>query len=699
MTRSALLIAVFLATFGTARGDDAAPSTPQVWTARFNEMVRLCQADRDSAECAGAIVGVQADIAEALTDVSHMDDRDAARAAVRKFLAVDVPGIQTAAAYALARLGPQPEDSATLIALVNNRIPTLRRAAWGALNASTDPSVAVWTARAKGQLVGERFIDDVRPTDAATLGIELPLGSTPVWLEVPAWRNGAQIFTVDVAPGDIITYFSNIAGRGSVPLAEATALFEGDKLAAEQLARYQTADWYQSPYVIVLDEGVPGDRTKPRRLAIVWYDPLFAKTGFALQWVPASDMPRGGSDPWSGNVVMAKSLDKDGEGGEAPVDTSWIKADAPDFDTEAFAAARSGDIRAVELYLEFFPEGAYRAEAEALKSRPWMRVTMEDPIEPTEVTIAFANLPADQPIRFDVMSEDAMRSWQSDGGGSAPQPDKPVAPPAGQGTGQIVWKSDRMLKPGVYFVRTFFGEDKMNFDAQALARMLPGEDAQIFSSFRVAPRMIAFTLDKPIYNLGEAVRISYQGMPKPNTDNAGSPFFTIVPKGAPDKDWGRYIYTKDQTDGTVILEAPSTPGDYEVRALFQEDAILHGVQEFTVDPARATTAIPTPTPEPTPAPTPVPEDINVVITLDKPSFAPNEPITGKVSGLSGDRDWIAVVPTGSEDGTTGVWVYAQKGATESAFTIPGQPAGAYEIRVRFRDQYRPVQRRLPFEVK
>ena len=118
----------------------------------------------------------------------------------------------------------------------------------------------------------------------------------------------------------------------------------------------------------------------------------------------------------------------------------------------------------------------------------------------------------------------------------------------------------------------------------------------------------------------------------------------------------------------------------------------------TVDPARATAPIPTPTPEPTPVPTPEPEDMNVVITLSKPVFAAGEAITGRVTGLSGDRDWVAVVPAGSEDGTAGKWVYAG-GATEADFTLPGQEPGAYEIRVRFHDQYRPVRRRLAVEVK
>lgn len=699
MIRSVLTIAALFAVLAAARADDAAPSTPEAWTARLDEAKRICGARRDGSECEAAIAGVQADIAAALTVTSYMDDRDLARATVRKFLNSGVPGVQTAAAYALARLVPGAEDSARLTALVNDPIPTVRRAAWGALNASTDPDVVQWTARAKGQLVGERFVDDKRPIDAASLGIELPAGSAPVWLEVAAWMNGAQVFTADGAPGDVISYFSNLAGRGSVPLADATALFDGDKRAAEQLARYQNAEWHQSPYVIVLDDGVAGDSGKPRRLAIVWYDVQFAKTGFALQWVPGGDMPGIGNAPWFGDLKTLMSLDDAGDGAAAPADDGWIKREAQAFDTDAFATARHGDVRAAELYLEFFPEGAYRAEAEALKAKPSVRATVDEPVEPTEVAIAFANLPTDQPIRFDVVSEETMISWASQSNPSAPQPDKPVTAPSGRGTGEIVWKTDRLLKPGIYYVRVFFGEDKMNFDAQALARMLPGEDAQMFSSFRVMPREVEFTLDKPIYGFAEAVRIAYKGMVKPLSDNAGYPFFTIVPKGAPDKETGRYVYTQDQLDGMVILEAPSTPGDYEVRALFADDGIVRGVQEFTVDPARATTPVPTPTPEPTPAPTPVPEDMNVAITLDKPSFAAGEPITGRVTGLSGDRDWIAIVPAGAEDGTSGEWVYAEKGKTESIFTLKGQAAGSYEIRVRFHDQYRPVQRRLAIEIK
>lgn len=700
MARCLSAAALVLALIVPAVAEDG-PANPRVaaWTERFDQMNESCEVDRASPACIGAIKAVQSDVAAALTTISHMSDRDAAREAVRPALVVDAPGVQTAAAYALARLGPEPQDTQTLTALLGSPIPTLRRAAWGALNASPDPAAREWAARAKPQLVGERFVDDRRPVDAATLGVELPSGSTPVWFEVVVWKSGAQVFTAEDDPGAVITYFSGIAGRGSVPLAETKALFEADKDAARSFERFSNGAWYQSPYVVVLDDGVEGDSEKPKRLAIVWYDPLLGKTGFALQWLPAASMPSFSEYPWSGSSEPLKSL-----GGAEIVDpgapdTSWVRPDAPDFDTQAFSFARDGGIAAAEDYLDMFPDGAYRAEAEAMKSEPWVRATADDPVEPTEVRIAYANLPTDKPIRFDVVSEGTIMSWAAQSAPSAPPPDMAVEAPAGQASGEVVWRSDRMLKPGLYAIRVFYGEDKMDFDGLSLARMMPGGDVQLYASLRILPRMVEIALDKPVYGFAEAVRISYKGMAMPLSDNAAHPFFTIVKKGAPRKEWGRYVYTKEQTDGQVILEAPSTPGDYEVRALFAEDGIVRGVAAFTVDPARATAPVPTPTPEPTPVPTPEPEDMAVVITLDKPSFAPDEPITGKVTGLPGDRDWIAVVPAGSEDGTTGKWVYAGKDAKEATFTLPGQPAGAYEIRVRYRDQYRPVRRRLAFEVK
>ena len=37
--------------------------------------------------------------------------------------------------------------------------------------------------------------------------------------------------------------------------------------------------------------------------------------------------------------------------------------------------------------------------------------------------------------------------------------------------------ADRMMKPGLYQIRVFYGEDKMDFDGLSLAKMLPAEEA------------------------------------------------------------------------------------------------------------------------------------------------------------------------------------------------------------------------------
>ena len=84
-----------------------------------------------------------------------------------------------------------------------------------------------------------------------------------------------------------------------MPLEDAAAMFADDKGSAQALERYRNAAWYQSPYVVVLDDGVAGDTSKPRRLAVVWYDVQFAKAGFALQWLPSAAMPGSGNAPIS----------------------------------------------------------------------------------------------------------------------------------------------------------------------------------------------------------------------------------------------------------------------------------------------------------------------------------------------------------------------------------------------------------------
>ncbi len=115
---------------------------------RLAEMERLCAADPKSSDCMIAAVSVQSDLARAVTAISYADDRDRMRPLVRRVLDLAPPGLQTTAAYAMARLIPEPVDTPRLVALLNDPVPTVRRAAWGALKASPDPAAREWVARA-----------------------------------------------------------------------------------------------------------------------------------------------------------------------------------------------------------------------------------------------------------------------------------------------------------------------------------------------------------------------------------------------------------------------------------------------------------------------------------------------------------------------------------------------------------------------
>ncbi len=693
----ASLLALLLALAApVAAQEDRDPFDIGTLNARAGAMREQCAANRESAECRLAALAVRSDMAFALMMLGYSEDKDAARAAARKALALHPMELRIAAAYALARLGPEEQDTAALIALLNDPGPTVRRAAWGALSKSPDPAAREWVERARWQAKGDRQIDDRRPTDEAALGVAPAPGTAPVWFEMDRWLEGGQVFTADGSPDDVLAHFSAIAGSPVRPLSEVLAWFASDEKATRALGRYANAAWFTDARVVALADGTGENAGKPVRLAIVYGDVLFGRTGYALYWVPGEAMP--GTQPWTDAPETPATLDAAGLGEPGSLSPVWKKPGADEFENAIFLQVKLSDGIGGQNYLEEFPNGHYRAEVEAILARPQVGAADIEPVDPQELRIVFANMPTDVPIRFDVVPAASERDLA--GMREATGPYYPTESIIGQASGEVVWKGSGPLKAGLYDIRVFFGEDKMDFDGLSLRRAMPGQEPRLRRTIRVLPRWIEMSTDRQVYAPGETVNVTYSGMPPAGSPEAHAPFITLVKADAPPSAWQQYVYTKEAVDGSVSLEAPQTPGAYQVRALFAEDGIVHGVADITVDASvtPAPTAAPTP-PPPTPEPTPVPEDVNVVITLDKPSFAPGEAITGRVTGLPGDRDWIAVVPAGAEDGASGKWVYAEKGATESAFTIPGQPAGSYEIRVRFMDQYRPVRRRLAFEVK
>lgn len=661
------------------------------WQARAAAMREACTADRASAECRMAVEAVQSDMARALLMATQRDDRDVARETARRMLALKPPNLRTAAAYALANLGPEPKDTATLIALLNDPAPTLRRAAYGALSKSPDPAAREWVLRAKPQATGERFTPDLRPLDAATLGVALPAGAAPVWFEMQAWMDGGQVFLADGAPDEALAHFSGVAGKAPQSLAAILPVFAADAALTRALQRYANAAWFENPQAVILAE----KDGKPTRLAIVWRDVLFGRTGFALQWAPPRDMPGQGNAPWRDTPGEVK-LDVAAAGAPGSFSPDWRKPGADELENAIFLQIYLSDGVGAPDYLERFPGGHYRAEVEALLAKPRVSTVEETLREPTQIRLRFENMPTDRPISFDLTRRLAAGEIKSLRNPTTPN--APTEPVSGQAAGEVVWKQNGPLRPGLYDIRFFYGPFEMDWDPDSIRKYLPGDEAQFRKTIRILPRAVKIATDKADYAPNEVVTIDYEGMPLPGSPGVGAPFLTIVKADAPARDWQAYAYTKEENGTVVALRAPTKPGAYHVRARFEGDDFVRGVASITVlDVA----TVPTPAaPPPEPAkPKPIENDPNIVITPAKPVFAPQEPIVVTVKGLSGDkRDWIAVVPAGAEEGAMGQWVYSG-GATEGSFTLPGQAAGAYEIRIRFRDQYRPVRAWLAIEVK
>jgi hypothetical protein len=74
----------------------------------------------------------------------------------------------------------------------------------------------------------------------------------------------------------------------------------------------------------------------------------------------------------------------------------------------------------------------------------------------------------------------------------------------------------------------------------------------------------AVSTDKNTYEPNEKIRVHFSGAPGSNRD-----WITIVPNTGKDNTLGDKNYIPDgQSQGVLIFNAPSSPGDYEVRAYY-----------------------------------------------------------------------------------------------------------------------------------
>jgi hypothetical protein len=131
--------------------------------------------------------------------------------------------------------------------------------------------------------------------------------------------------------------------------------------------------------------------------------------------------------------------------------------------------------------------------------------------------------------------------------------------------------------PGSYEVRAFFREDET---------ILRGAVPFVVTGTVVSPpagppsdtARATLTLDKATYAPGEPIVVSYADMFGDRQD-----YVATSPAGSPNTSYLQYIYTEGKLAGTATLTAPTTPGDYEVRAFFrEEETILRASVVFSV---------------------------------------------------------------------------------------------------------------------
>jgi len=158
--------------------------------------------------------------------------------------------------------------------------------------------------------------------------------------------------------------------------------------------------------------------------------------------------------------------------------------------------------------------------------------------------------------------------------------------------------------------------------------------------------------------VGADIPIEWTGAVHPND------YITVVPVGADDGTYGRYVVVRDNVKGD--LQGPAAPGLYEIRYLLNEDArtvYTHNMEIVEAD-----------------------------VTLNTPETA----VTGQAfevswTGAPNRHDYITIVPMGTDEGEYGNYIQVRDNAKDD-LTAPSA-TGLYEVRYVLREDARTVARK------
>lgn len=236
----------------------------------------LCTADPQGVACMVADRRAAAFVVNAIAEAGNTRDRGRFLDLVRAYMGHDEPALRAVAAHALASLGPDADDTATLRALLNDPAPSVRNGARVAASRSSDPVARLAAARFPDQQGGLSDRPDPAAFDPAALGFALPEGAEFLRLAAEARGSGELWFLATGTVAETAAHFAAAAARAAVTPADAGALWP---VAAPMLTRFADPRLFADPQVVPFGaDGAFG----PAGFVAVFRDRLFDRTGFVV---------------------------------------------------------------------------------------------------------------------------------------------------------------------------------------------------------------------------------------------------------------------------------------------------------------------------------------------------------------------------------------------------------------------------------
>jgi hypothetical protein len=653
LTRRVLVSALVLALAPAAAQQSAPEFSLRDFPERMKSADAACAADPAGAECRVQMMSVLPTAVEALSFLGYQDTYDEAAPLLREFADFPVPQVQAAAIFALARLGPKPEDLPALRTALLSDVPAVRRAAIGALQKLADPAAQELYARAAPNPdylpSGSDYRSESLPFDPAAAGIaKWPDGVRYLFFQRLA-RQGTYVFTTTADAAATLALFESQAAAKAVGMGEIAARFGGahGDLLAGWIDRNQRLGAVQG---VVLKDGSDGT---PTLLALVYEDYALGATGFALVRLPGEPLPEPSRPAESAAPPPAPT-------GDAAI---WFaggrfepKPGAAADDIAAWREVQDAEGDGAAAYLEAFPQGAYRAEAQALLDAPTLETDQDIYAETDTIKVQWRGVPVGVEAKL-TLGHAGDQSLSDTAALQTPA----VAAPAGDT--ELTYYP--FIEAGVYDLRL------VGIDGEAIAT----------TQIRIALAAATLTLSETSVKPGASLQIAYAGM-------AGTPrdYLSIAKADEPPEQSGAVrLPTDGKAEGSLSATAPSEPGEYEVRAWFNGENRLRARVKFTVRG---------------PDLPPEPADLSQPsITLAHGEFTANEKIAVRFAGFLGDgSDYVALAPAGAPNATYFSYVYTQgkkDGIIE--FPLPAEP-GAYELRAFFANKTDVIHAAAPFTI-